>query len=87
MNNMFGDISSIYFIDTIFIKIDLEIIIYNIIMESINKSDEYDELVLDLYSLTRDCGITINTINDVCIDQKKNEKFKCYCMVENLHKK
>ena len=42
-----------------------------IIMESINKSDEYEELVLDLYSLTRDCGITINTINDVCIDQKK----------------
>ena len=41
-------------------------------MTSINKSDdEYEELVLDLYSLTRDCGITINTINDVCIDQKK----------------
>ena len=41
-------------------------------MTSINKSDdEYDEFVLDLYSLTRDCGITINTINDVCIDQEK----------------
>ena len=41
-------------------------------MTSINKSDdEYEELVLDLYSLTRDCGITINTINDVCIDQEK----------------
>jgi hypothetical protein len=43
-------------------------------MTSINKSDdEYDELVLDLYSLTRECGITINTINDVCIDHKKFE--------------
>ena len=44
-------------------------------MTSINTSnDEYDELVLDLYSLTRDCGITINTINDVCIDRNKFEE-------------
>ena len=36
--------------------------------------DEYDELVLDLYSITRDCGITINTIEDVCINYDKFEK-------------
>lgn len=43
-------------------------------MASINKSDdEFDELLLDLCCLTRECGITINTINDVCIDHKKFE--------------
>ena len=41
-------------------------------MASINNSDdEYDELVLDLYSLTHNCGITINTINDVCVNYEK----------------
>ena len=43
-------------------------------MASTNTSDdEFDELLLDLYSLTRECGITINTINDLCIDHKKFE--------------
>ncbi len=36
--------------------------------------DEYDELVLDLCSLMpHDCGITINTINDVCINHNMFE--------------
>jgi hypothetical protein len=44
-------------------------------MASINNSDdEYDELVLDLYSLTHNCGITINTINDVCVNYEKMKK-------------
>jgi len=37
-------------------------------------NDEYEELVLDLCSLTYECGITINTINDVCIDRSKFEE-------------
>ena len=40
-------------------------------MGAIENNDEYDELLLDLYSLTRECGITINTINDVFIDHNK----------------
>ncbi len=40
-------------------------------MTTIENNDEYDELVLDLCCLTRECGITINTINDECIDHKK----------------
>ena len=42
-------------------------------MGTIENNDEYDELVLDLCSLFRECGITINTINDVCIN---HDKFK-----------
>ena len=49
--------------------------------------DEYDELVLDLYSITRDCGITINTTEDVCINYEKFENLNATVWLKvSIHK-